>query len=49
MSLKILLGLDETGLSDAEIMAKLREAEANNLDHVEFVIGGDVTKISLPT
>ena len=36
MSVKTLLGLEETDLSDVEIQAKLKEALAKNLDTIEF-------------
>ena len=48
MSLKSLLGLEDSGLSNDAIMAKLWEADAKNLDHIEFVIGGEITKVSMP-
>lgn len=48
MSIKQLLGLDEAGLTDAEIMGKILEAERQNLDEVEFDVDGDIVKISIP-
>ena len=48
MSLKQLLGLNETGISDYEIIKKIREAQHKNIHDVEFNMGGDIVKISLP-
>lgn len=49
MSLKSLLGLNETGIADWEIINKLKEAQKKDLDEVEFVgKDGSITKISLP-
>ena len=49
MSLKKILGLDESGISDWEIMKKITEAQDQNLDEVEFITeAGEVVKISLP-
>ena len=36
MSLKNLLGLEESDLSEGEIMQKISEARSNNLSRVEF-------------
>ena len=50
MSLKNILGLAETGLSDYEIVAKIRNAQKKNLNEVEFInIDGSVTKIFIPS
>ena len=49
MSIKNLLGLAGTNISDCEIIAKLTEAQRRNLDEIEFVkIDGTVIKIQLP-
>jgi len=49
MSLKNILGLAETGLTDYEIMAKIREARRKNLNEVDFInADGSVTKIFIP-
>ena len=48
MSIRKLLGLNGTGISDDEIMAKLVDAQKRNLDEVEFNIDGKTVKISLP-
>jgi hypothetical protein len=37
MSLKHLLGLDDLGISDTDIMAKIKEAYDHDLDVVEFL------------
>lgn len=48
-TLKRLLGLEETQISDIEIVAKLNEAQKKNLDEIEFVKGdGSKTIIRLP-
>ncbi|PIN74192.1 hypothetical protein COV20_01085 [Candidatus Woesearchaeota archaeon CG10_big_fil_rev_8_21_14_0_10_45_16] len=39
MSLKMLLGLEASTLSDVEIMKKIDEGLRQSLDEVEFVIG----------
>jgi hypothetical protein len=48
MSLKELLGINKAGISDAEIVARLTEAQRKNLDFVELSLDGDVIKISIP-
>jgi hypothetical protein len=49
MSLKNLLGLNEAGISDFEIMRKLNDAYAHDLDEVDFVDeNGEVIKVKLP-
>ena len=48
MSLKELLGISEAGISDFEIVRKIREAQKKNLDFVELNLDGDIVKISLP-
>ena len=49
MSVKDLLGLEDCGISDYEIMSKLREALVNGLEEIEFVdIEGKTVKVSLP-
>ena len=49
MSLKQLLGLNEAGIADFEIMRKIKEAVKDKLDAVDFVkADGKVVKIHLP-
>jgi len=49
MSLKKLLGLNQAGISDFEIMNKLKEAYAHDLDEIDFIAeDGSVVKIRLP-
>lgn len=49
MSIKKLLGLTGTNISDCEIIAKLTQAQRRNLDEIEFVkVDGTVIKIQLP-
>ena len=49
MSLKSLLGLNQAGISDFEIMGKLKDAYAQDLDEVDFIDeDGSVIKIKLP-
>ena len=49
MSLKQLLGLNEAGISEPEIMGKFIEAQKRNLDEIEFITqDGAVIKIHLP-
>ncbi len=49
MSLKQLLGLNEVGISEFEIIKKLREAQRTDLDEVDFLRpDGTVVKIHLP-
>lgn len=49
MSLKRLLGLEETGISDAEIAAKLIDAQKKNLDEVDFIkADGSTIQVKLP-
>lgn len=49
MSLKELLGLNGTDISEAEIMKKIAEAKRQNLTEVEFDVGGSKVKISIPS
>ena len=50
MSIKKILGLAETGLTDYEIVAKIKEARRKNLNEVDFInIDGSVTKIFIPS
>ncbi|MEE9525484.1 MAG: hypothetical protein V3V78_02650 [Candidatus Woesearchaeota archaeon] len=50
MSLKGLLGLDNCGISEFEIMQKVRDAQRNNLGEIDFEKpDGTVVKIFLPT
>ena len=49
MSIKNLLGLKDANISDCDIMAKIREAQRNNLTEVEFVkLDGSRVRIELP-
>lgn len=49
MSLKQLFGLDEVFISDAEIMAKIKEAFEKDLDTVEFIhADGSKVVVRLP-
>ncbi|MBW2977329.1 hypothetical protein KY331_00640 [Candidatus Woesearchaeota archaeon] len=49
MSIKNILGLTETGLTDYEIMAKIREARRKNLNEVDFIsVDGSVIKLFIP-
>jgi len=48
MSIKNLLGLQGAHITDAEIVAKIRDAQLKNLDYVEFNVDGAMTKVSLP-
>ena len=49
MSLKQLLGLNEAGISDFEIIGKLKNAQKQNLDEVDFIKkDGSVVKVHLP-
>ncbi len=49
MSVKNLLGLKETGISDFEIMSKVKAAQSHDLDEVDFLTeDGSVVKIHLP-
>ncbi len=48
MSLKQLLGLEKTNISEAEIMTKIKEAQHKDLDSVDFVVDGEVIKVSFP-
>jgi len=50
MSIKNILGLGETGLTDYEIIAKIKEAQKRNLNEVEFInIDGSVIKVFIPS
>jgi hypothetical protein len=50
MSLRTILGLGETGLTDYEIMAKISDARKRNLDEVDFInADGSITKIFIPS
>ena len=45
---KELLGLDDLGLKDYEVVKKLKEARAKKLDEIEFILGnGKTVKIRL--
>ncbi|MBD3354442.1 hypothetical protein GF361_00475 [Candidatus Woesearchaeota archaeon] len=46
MALKELLDLKEAGISDSEIIRRLRDADKDNLDEVNF-LRPDGTKIKL--
>ena len=49
MSTATILGLDETGLTDSEIMRKIAEARLNGWEEVEFSRGdGVVVRIRIP-
>ena len=49
MSLKNLLGLGESNITEFEIMAKITQAQKNNLENVEFIReDGSIIRISLP-
>lgn len=49
MSLKKILGLGNSRISECEIMNKIVEAQKKDLDEVEFVSqDGTITKVSLP-
>ena len=48
MSLKQLLGLNKAGITDIEIIGRIKEAQRKDLDSVEFNIEGNIVKISLP-
>jgi len=48
MSLKILFGLEETDITDEEIITKIKQAQEKNLDYVEFEVGEEVIKVNLP-
>jgi hypothetical protein len=48
MSLKQLLGLEKTNISEAEIMTKIMEAQHKDLDSVEFVVEGNIVHIGFP-
>jgi len=49
MSLKQLIGLNESGISDYDIIKKIKDAEINKLEEVDFAKpDGGVTKIHLP-
>jgi hypothetical protein len=49
MSLKQLLGLSETGISEFEIMKKLRKAQMRKIEEVDFEkVDGSVIRIKLP-
>ena len=47
--IKQLLGLDETSISDPEIIKKLVEAQKKDLDEVDFATeDGSIVRIFLP-
>ncbi|MBR9691761.1 hypothetical protein GOV06_03155 [Candidatus Woesearchaeota archaeon] len=49
MSLKKLLGLNEAGISDFEIISRLKKAQKQDLDEVDFIkADGSVVKVNLP-
>ena len=49
MSLKQLLGLENTTLTDVQIIAKIKEARERNLEHVEFTTSdGKRILVNLP-
>ena len=48
MSLKKLLGLDNVSMTDCELMARIREAQTQNQDFVEFEVNGEIIRMSLP-
>lgn len=48
MSLKKILGLEKSNITDCEIMARLKEAQRTNMDKLEFDTGEEHVKISLP-
>lgn len=48
MSIKNLLGLKEAGITDAEIVKKITEAQRKNLNEVEFDVDGKTIKIRMP-
>ena len=49
MSIKSLLGMLDANIQDYEIIEKIRKAQKENKDHVEFVLDGSVVRISLPS
>jgi len=50
MSLKNILGLGETGLTEYEIIAKIKEAQNKNINEIEFIgMDGSVIKIFVPS
>lgn len=50
MSLKKILGLSETDLTDYEIVARIQEARKNNLDEVDFAAtDGTIIRIFIPS
>ena len=49
MSLKKLLGLNQAGISEFEVMGKLNDAVAHDLDEVDFIAeDGSVIRVKLP-
>ena len=49
MALKQILGLEETDISDSEIMSKIVYAQRNRLDSVEFIKkDGEIITINIP-
>jgi len=50
MSIRNILGLGETGLSDYEILSKIREAREKNLNEINFInADGSLIKIFVPS
>ncbi len=49
MTLKKLLGLESfIGLKDVEIMQRIREAQAEHKEIIEFCSGGKIVRIHVP-
>lgn len=50
MSIRNMLGLGETGLTDYEILAKIKDAQRKNINEIEFIgMDGSVIKLFVPS